>query len=179
MKSISVAVWCTLLLVVPVSTIGAQESTLRRGFRDIQLGSTFQEAQERLASEGAFAYRGEPDLSMSLSRSESVIDSEGRGFVDRGLLQFSSDRLYILTLYLDQTQLDYFQMFEQLVSRYGDPPELTPRWARWEDDRTRIELERPLTVRYLDRQVLQELGSRVGIERAIGSEERDRFLEEF
>ncbi len=169
------------LAVIPVGRVVAQdrEAALRRGFREIRLGAPFEEVEERLLADTAFAYRGPADVSLRLSDGQTVIDSRGRVFVDRGLFQFADGRLYTMALYINRDRLDYFQLFEQLRARYGDPIDLDPQRAFWEDETTRIELERPLTVRYLDLAVFE---TRRGAERALEAADdiaREQFLEEF
>ena len=165
-------------LSVPVWSQTTQV-TLRRGFRDVTLGLPFAQVQERLAADSAFNYRGEPDVSMRLSDGEFVIDTRGRVYVDRGIFQFANGSLYSIALYLDRSHLDYFQVYEQLRTRYGEPTDLDPQRALWQDTATHIELERPLTVRYLD---LATFEARRQDQRTLDAAEdvaRDQFLQEF
>lgn len=155
------------------------EPVLLRGFRTIELGLDFDTAEERLSDDAAFAYRGAPDVSLQLSDGQTVIDTDGRGFVTRALLQFDDGILYILTLYLDTSRLDYFTLFEQLRNRYGNPRDLDPQRAWWDDGSTRIELERPLTVRYLDLQRFEARRAGRAATRAAEEVSRDEFLEAF
>lgn len=172
------------MLLVLGGTVWAQtgETTdvaLRRGFRDITLGMPFAAVQQALGRDAGFDYRGEPDVSMRLSDAEQVIDTRGRVFVDRGIFQFAEGSLYSFSLYLDRSRLDYFQVFNQLSQRYGDPVELDPQRAFWQDRATRIELERPLTVRYLDRAVFEERRQAQRTLEAVEDVTREQFLEEF
>ena len=169
------------LAVASRGSVAAQDrrTELRRGFREIQLGATFEEVEGHLLADTAFVYRGQADVSLRLSDGQTVIDSRGRVFVDRGLFQFADGRLYTMALYINRDRLDYFQLFERLRARYGDPIDLDPRRALWEDERTRIALERPLTVRYLDLAVFE---ARRGAERVLEAAEdvaREQFIEEF
>lgn len=152
---------------------------LERGYRRIRLGSPFSVVQDRLSEDVNFSYRGDPDVSLSLSDSQQVIDSRGRGYIERGLFQFHEDRLYVITLYLDRRRLDYFQLLNRLQERYGPPQDLDPRRTVWEDGRTRIELERPLTVRYLDLETFLERRSERETMRALEDVTREGFLEDF
>lgn len=158
--------------------VEAQEP-LQRGFRAIQLGISQDQAGELLIEDPSFLYRGQPDVSIALTRNEPVIDTRGAGFVSRGLLQFTDDRLYILTLYLNQQQLDYFVMYEQLRERYGEPQELDPQRSLWDDGRTRIELERPLTIRYIDLDVFEQRRQERRTLRATQAVTREEFLQNF
>jgi hypothetical protein len=154
-------------------------SVLERGYRQIRLGTPFAVVQDRLSEDESFFYRGDPDVSLSLSDSQQVIDSRGRGYMERGLFQFYDGALYVITLYLDRRQLDYFQLFARLQERYGPPSDLDPRRAVWEDEETRIELERPLTVRYLDLETFLARRTVRDTARAFEDVTRERFLEDF
>ena len=132
-----------------------------------------------LQSDPAFQYRGEPDVSLRLSDGGSVIDTRGRVYVDRGIFQFHEEQLFAIALYLDRSRLDYFQLYEQFRDRYGEPFDLDPRRALWEDQQTRIELERPLTVRYLDLETFEARRRDSRTEQAAEDITRERFLEEF
>lgn len=166
-----------LLLFAGTNLFG--ETNLRRGFRDLQLGLSYEKTQDILISDSGFSYRGDPDLSISLSTSESIIDTPGRGFIERAVLQFADDTLVGISLYLSQATLDYFRLFEQLRSRYGEADDLNPEWSKWEDSTTRILLERPLTVRYFDLSYLNRIGEERSVQEAIQSQRREDFLNEF
>lgn len=170
----------TIFLVTPPFVV-AQDAgiTLRRGFREIRLGDTFDTVESAVVGDSAFSYRGRPDITMRLSDGDRVIDTRGRGYVDRGLFTFTDERLYTITLYLNRERLDYFQLFDQLSTRYGDPGDLDPQRAVWEDEATRIELERPLTVRYLDLETFREKRQQAQTQEAIEDVTREQFLEEF
>lgn len=172
-----------LLLVILTGSLFAQNVDetldLRRGFGNLDLGISFAAAQELLRESPYFLYRGEPDISLRLSDAGTVIDTRGLGYVQRGLLQFESGHLYQLTLYLNPSRLDYFQVFEQLRRRYGDPRDLNPRRSLWEDESTRIELERPVTVRYLDLSTFEERRRDRQQLRALEDVTREEFLREF
>lgn len=184
LRSIMLLVCFTIGSVVhlPAQEVGTQgdvETTLRRGFRNLLLGTPFGEVQELLQNDPAFQYRGEPDVSLRLSDGGTVIDTRGRVYMDRGIFQFHEAQLFAIALYLDRSRLDYFQLYEQFRERYGDPVALDPRRALWEDGQTRIELERPLTVRYLDLETFEARRRETRTEEAAEDITREQFLEEF
>lgn len=158
---------------------GGAEPSLRRGFREILLGTPFERTQELLQADAAFQYRGEPDVSLRLSDGGNVIDTRGRVYMDRGIFQFHEGQLFSIALYLDRSRLDYFQLYEQFRDRYGEPVDLDPQRAFWEDDVTRIELERPLTVKYLDLETFQARRQNTRTQEAAEDVAREQFLEEF
>ncbi|POQ98202.1 hypothetical protein AU468_14295 [Alkalispirochaeta sphaeroplastigenens] len=172
-----------LVLFLPIFlAVGGQafsQESLQRGFRELLLGLPFETIQDRLKEDLSFSYRGEPDVSMSLTSGEYVIDVRGRRYLERGLFQFHQEELYIITLYPNPQLLDYFQIFERLRSRYGEPRDLDNRRAFWEDGITRIELERPLVVRYLDLQRFLERRQERRTRETLEDLSREQFLESF
>lgn len=167
-----------MLTLAIVASVHGQEAELQRGFSSLTLGMSLDEAKSVLADDPYFAYRGDPDVSFLPERDLPVIAVDGRTFVARGLLQFTDDALTILTLELDRGRLDYFSVYESLVSQYGEPIELDPRSARWEDGATRITLERPLVVKYLDVASFEARVDSGRMEESLDAVARDRFLDE-
>lgn len=176
---------CVVVTTVLLSVLGlsvmAQDAglVLRRGYREIVLGMEFEATQSALQAESSFFYRGPADVSLLPSDGEYMIDSTGRGYIDRGLFQFHEGRLYSIAVYMNNRRLDYFQLFEQLRGRYGDPIDLDPDRAIWEDGATRIQLERPLTVRYLDLETFLDRRNETGRLDSAARMSRDDFLSEF
>lgn len=173
-------VLCWLSALAPALT--AQETPasqpLQRGFSSLELGMSLEAAQRALEGDESFAYRGEPDVQF-LPRTETpIIETAGRAFIDRAVLQFHEEELYILSLLLDRTRLGYFAVYEGLVEQYGTPTRLDPSQAVWEDDQTRVSLERPLTVKYLDLATFTGIVDSGRMEEALDEITRERFLEQ-
>ncbi|GAB4221584.1 MAG: hypothetical protein Kow009_11550 [Spirochaetales bacterium] len=127
---------------------------LKRGFDTLQLGMTMEETEDRLKKSPYFDYRGPKDVSFLPLRSEPVIDTEGMRYIQRGIFQFQDDRLITIILYLNPKYIDYPSLFQHLSFRYGSPSYLDPRSCYWEDGSTRVALEKPLTIKFVDRKVL-------------------------
>ncbi len=167
------------LLVTSGAVVGqATNPSLQRGFSEIELGMSLTATQESLRADGYFSYRGEPDVSFSPAGNEPVIQSAGRSFVDHGLFQFEADSLYIITLVLDRERIGYFSVYESLVGQYGEPDSLDPQTAVWEDGRTTLRLERPLSVKYIDTETFQRIVEEGVLEESLEEVTRERFLEE-
>ncbi|MFP4375512.1 MAG: hypothetical protein ACLFP4_00585 [Spirochaetales bacterium] len=168
------------VLLLASGTVAAQSTNtpIQRGFSDIELGMSLSASQESLRSDAYFAYRGEPDVSFSPAGNEPVIQAQGRSFVDSALFQFEDDELYIITLVLNQERLGYFSVYESLVAQYGEPDSLDPETAVWEDDRTTLRLERPLSVKYIDSEIFARIVAEGVLERSLEEVTREQFLEE-
>ncbi len=146
------------------------------GFADIRLGLDRELVQSRLQGSSYFLYRGDPDVSMLPSTNRSVIETEGRTFVDRAFFQFSDNALYIIILQLSRARMDHYTVYQTLSERYGEADFVGPREISWEWEDVRLSLERPLTVKYLDRPVFEALREEAQVQRSIREVTRDSFL---
>jgi len=138
----------------PEATDSRSSPSLNRGIEDLQLGKTLDDIQEALKKSPYFNYRGPKDVSFLPLRSEPVIDTEGMRYIQRGIFQFREGRLVTIILYLNPKYLDYPTLFQHLVSRYGSPVYLDPKSCFWEDRETRVALEKPLTIKFVERNIL-------------------------
>lgn len=169
-----------LLLLLP-GAVHPQEETeeLDRGFGNLELGLSLEETRQRLQGNSNFMYRGAPDVSFRPFDQEESIETEGRGYMERGAFHFFEGELYIITLFLDRERIDYFTLYRTLLEKYGEPSELSPRRASWETAETTVILERPLTVKYIERERFEERIAEGRIEESIRTESRRNFLEQF
>jgi hypothetical protein len=99
--------------------------------------------------------------------------------MERGAFLFEEDFLYIITLFLNRERLDYFTIYRTLQSKYGDPDDLSPEAAIWEDEATRMSLERPLTVKYVDLDRFEAQIEEGEMGESLRAQMREIFLEQF
>jgi hypothetical protein len=164
----------------PAASAAEQSAVeLPSGFRDIVLGLSFQAVKDRLQEDPYFDYRGEPDVSLRRTPNRQVIETDGYLFIDRAFFQFFEDRLYTIILRLDPRRIDYFTMYRQLTSKYGPPDSLNPTEAVWESVETRMALERPVVVKYLELPTFRRLQRTGRADESLDRLSRDRFLEQF
>jgi len=154
--------FCLLLIPVFLLPLSAQEaaagsggspSPLSRGFREVTLGLSLEETKAKLLEDPWFLFRGDPDVSLLASPNESLIDCPGASYISRALFQFDEKTLYTISLVLDEQRVDYYSLFTSLRDKYGEFQSLSPQMVVWDDGVTRISLERPLTVKYIDREI--------------------------
>lgn len=124
---------------------------LPRGFRSISLGMGLDQVKQALKSDPLFLYRGDPDVSFLPQTRQYLIECAGATFLRRAYFQFSDSRLYIMILMLDPQKLDHFSLYSAFTAKYGGPSSLNPQETVWQSDAVRFSLERPLTVKYIDR----------------------------
>lgn len=142
------------VLVYPQAPDTNTLPVLNRGIEELQLGRTLEAIQEALKKSPSFSYRGPKDVFFLPLRPEPVIDTEGMRYLKRGIFQFQEGRLVTIILYVNPKYLDYPTLFQHFNSRYGAPQYLDPKSCFWEDRDTRLALEKPLTIKFVDRNIL-------------------------
>ncbi|MGM0674963.1 MAG: hypothetical protein ACQETQ_09730 [Spirochaetota bacterium] len=152
---------------------------LPSSFSGVTLGMDVETVKERLLEAPDFSYRGDPDVTLTPDREQQLIEVEGIDFVDRAFFQFEDKELYIMIVHLNREQLDYFTMYTNLSSKYGEPAVFHPSHVVWESDDLRLSLERPLTVKYISRPVFERLVENGRMERSRRDLSREQFLEQF
>ena len=167
----------SLLLVCFSYFLLAQD--LPMGYKEIQLGQTVEEVREILEKDSSFGFRGERDVSLLPTEERVLIETSGSSFFDRCWFQFYEGKLYSIILNINPERMDYFSMFKTFTQKYGGPTFLNPSKSEWKNDIVLLSLEKPLTVKYLDIKVFNELQE--VSEKATSTEDylRKRFLESF
>jgi hypothetical protein len=141
----------------PTGTSAAEERDLPRNFRSINLGMGLDELKTALQKDGIFNFRGDRDVSFLPSKEQSLVETTGYSFVRRAFFQLREGELFIMAFTLNTGLVDHYSVFTSLVEKYGQPGSLSPQQAIWETGTTRLALERPLTVKYIDMTVFNEI----------------------
>lgn len=152
---------------------------LPAAFRGLRLGMEIEAVKENLKEDGYFHYRGEPDVTLLPRPNYSVIECEGASFIKRGFFQFHEKKLFIIILLLNNEKIGYYSLYTTLREKYGEPDYLDPEQMVWENEEVRMSLERPLQVKYIDRDVFETLKKEGEAEESMERVMRDRFLNEF
>jgi len=163
----------------PAAASAAEPSSgdaVPRSFRGVELGMSMDEVKAALASDGLFAYRGDPDVSLLPRPDESLIEVSGVSFVRRAFFQFYDGRLFVMIFALNEREMDHYSVFTTLSAKYGKPDALSPSESVWEDGATRLSVERPLAVKYIDLAVFNELKAAGSAERSYEEILRSDFL---
>jgi hypothetical protein len=110
-----------------------------------------------LQKDGLFQFRGDRDVSFLPLKEQNLVETTGFSFVRRAFFQLHGGAVFIMALSLDPALIDHYSVFTTFVSKYGEPVRLDPKQAVWENEETRVSIERPLTVKYIDMRVFKEL----------------------
>jgi hypothetical protein len=149
------------------------------GFRGYELGMGLDQVKELLKRDDLLSYQGDPDVSLLPLDKGSLIDVQGDSYIKRASFQFIDDSLWAMIFVLDGQRLDYYSVFKPMGDKYGKPGKIDPQETVWEDGATRMSIERPLSVKYIDVAALERIRTQAGVEKAIREIMREDFLKEF
>jgi hypothetical protein len=165
----------------PGGETGEDPAALPGSFRELSLGMGLEDLKAALQRDELFYFRGDRDVSFlpSAGREQSLIETTGFSFIRRAFFQLREERLFIMAFSLDPSLVDHYSVYTSLVNKYGEPDSLDPRQAVWESETIRLSIERPLTVKYIDLGVFNEIiaESRTGTTRELF--QREEFLNGF
>jgi len=156
-----------------------QKTELPRQFRQLVLGMSLDDLKTSLLSDSYFNFRGDRDVSFLPVREQSLVETTGSSFVRRAFFQLRDAQVFIMAFTLNTAIVDHYSVFTQFVEKYGEPSYLDPGTAIWETDETRIAIERPLTVKYIDKVVFNDIVSESGLIESGQVRLRQEFLNEF
>ena len=156
-----------------------EQPVLPRQFRQLALGMSLDDLKENLIIDGYFNFRGDRDVSFLPAREQSLVETTGSSFIQRAFFQLRDGAVFIMAFTLNTEIIDHYSVFTQFAEKYGQPSWLDPRVAFWETDETRISIERPLTVKYIDKIVFDDIVNESGLIESNQVRLRQDFLNEF
>ena len=157
----------------------AEDEGLPRQFRGFSLGMNLDDLKQNLTADGFFNFRGDRDVSFLPVRNQSLVETAGLSFIRRAFFQLRDGEVFIMSFSLNTGIIDHYSVFTQFVEKYGQPVSLDPRSAIWETDETRIAIERPLTVKYIDKKIFDDIVNESGLVESGHVRQRQEFLDEF
>lgn len=156
-------------------------ASLPSGLGGVMLGMSVDEVKEALKKHHEFGYRGDRDVSLAPSDGQTLIETDARfapfSYFERCWFQFADDKLYIITINLNPEKVDHYSVFKTLCEKYGNPSQLSPRKSQWSDEHVLMSVERPLAIKYIDAKAFYEKQDAANVQKTIGEQNRDAFLE--
>jgi hypothetical protein len=153
---------------------------LPHGYRTVTLGIGIEELKEALRRDtDTYLFREDRDVYFVPLRNENYVETTGRGFVKRGFFQLKDSNVFVISLELNPDRIDYYSVFTTFRAKYGEPAAIDPQKAVWESDTVRVSIERPLTVKYIDRPVFDAILADARAGESAGTMIRENFLEDF
>ena len=156
-----------------------EKAALPVEYRGLTLGMNIDTVKQTLKQDALFGYRGDRDVSLLPTKNRSLIESAGYSFISRSWFQFYKENLYTMIFKLNTDTVDYYSVYTQFCEKYGEPASINPQRAVWEDGHTRVVIERPLIVKYIDLTVFNELISQSTTEKAAAETNRKNFIDGF
>jgi hypothetical protein len=132
-----------------------------------------------LLGDSYFNFRGDRDVSFIPVREQSLVETTGSSFIRRAFFQLRDGQVFIMSFSLNTQMVDHYSIFTQFTEKYGEPSWLDPGIAVWETDETRIAIERPLTVKYIDKVVFEDIVNESGLVESGYVRLRQDFINEF
>ena len=175
--------FAAFLLVSPV--IWAQEkgesdeNSLPMQIRELALGMSLDDLKAALLKDSLFNFRGDRDFSFLPAREENLIETTGSSFIRRAFFQVREGAVFIMSFTLNTNMVDHYSVFTTFVEKYGQPSDLNPRESVWENDDVRITVERPLTVKYIDKKVFDAILNESELVQSRRVRQSQEFLNEF
>lgn len=157
----------------------AESAPLPQSFRNFSLGMSIDELKAKLIEDSYFSFRGDPDVSYLPVTQQNLVESTGSSFIKRAFFQLKDNAVFVMSFTMNTTLIDHYSIFTTFVQKYGQPRILTPKEAIWESDTVRVSIERPLTVKYIDKRVFDGLVESSRALRSTASEMREEFLDNF
>ena len=173
-----IALFC-FLSVLSFSAF-CQSASLPEGYGSIKLGMGVDEVKAELKKNADFMYRGDRDVSLSPQTKQVLIETDATknsdSFFTRCWFQFADDRLFSITLNLNENRLSHVKVFETLSKKYGNPTTIDPKRSAWENDSVVMSLERPLTLKYMDNKKFRQMLEESGVQKTFEEKQTDEFL---
>lgn len=153
------------------------------GYRGISLGMSLDETKDALLKDSSFGYHGDRDVSLVPGTNKILIETDaesghGSVFLERCWFQFYDDELFIITININTQKMDYYSVFTTLTEKYGKPDTFSPQSATWKNDNISMSLEKPLTLKYIDTDILKNTQNYSNIENSPEEKTREMFLDE-
>jgi hypothetical protein len=156
-----------------------EKPELPRVYRELSLGMSLEDLKKALQQDELFNFRGDRDVSFLPIGEQNLVETTGFSFIKRALFQLRSGKLFAMAFTMNTELVDHYSIFTIFVQKYGEPDLLDPKQAVWESADTRIAIERPLTVKYIDMQVFNELQEAAQTKESQDLQIREDFLHGF
>ncbi|MDR2481545.1 MAG: hypothetical protein LBD07_04545 [Spirochaetaceae bacterium] len=168
-----------LNLIAQAAESSDEKTPLPTTFREFSLGMNLEDLKTSLTKDSYFAFRGDRDVSYLPVSDQNLVESAGTSFIKRAFFQLKDSAIFIMAFTMNTGMIDHYSVFTAFVEKYGQPQVLSPKEAVWEQDNVRISIERPLTVKYIDKQVFDALVDDSRVVRSRSAELREEFLDDF
>ncbi len=175
-------IFCFGILILGSAGLFAEKKPVPDGYGGVKLGMSLSDAKKALRKNTEFGYHGERDVSLLPGENRILIETDAvagheYSFLERCWFQFYNDKLYIITININRERMDHFSIFDALCKKYGEPISLSPEKSVWESDSCTMSLERPLTLKYVDKETFKLLQNKSFVSPSGTEITREMFLD--
>ena len=161
----------------PSLYVNPNPEKLPLGYRSVFLGMEFEAVKEALKKDGLYGYRGERDVSLLPGENRVLIETSSNGYAARCWFHFYENKLYTIIINFNPEKMDFYSVFTKLLEKYGEPLSLSPETVYWENADVSLSLERPVSIKYIDRRVFNALADKSGVEESAAEILRSHILD--
>lgn len=151
---------CLTLHLHALDTTSDSFEPLQNGYKSYILGMGQDEIEEELSNSSEFNIIREEILSVRMEPDTDIISTEGYGFVTRAYFHFNNEKLFQIYLIIDEQKVGYYPILKTYINKYGNPSSFSPDRAVWENNEVMVILEKPCTLKYVDKKVWDSLLSK-------------------
>ena len=161
----------------PSLYINPSPEALPAGYRSIVLGMDFEAVKDALKKDGLFGYRGERDVSLLPGENRVLIETLSTGYLARCWFQFYENKLYTIIINFNPEKIDFYSVLTELLKKYGEPASLSPETVYWQNADISLNLERPVSLKYMDMHVFNALADESSVEESAAEILRSHILD--
>lgn len=165
------------------ATIPFFAEDIPNGYKNVKLGMSLDQVKSELKKDSEFGYHGDRDVSLLPNSNNTLIETDTAetatfSHLTQCYFQFTDEKLYIITININQNKMDYYSIFTKLCEKYGKPNTFTPDAATWISESTTMSLEKPLTLKYIDNKSFESLLDQSNVQKAGNEITKEQFLDE-
>ncbi len=127
------------------------------GYKEIKLGMNIETVRGLISSMNDFLPIRDEILQIRIEPDKQILTTQGLNFVNKGYFHFHDDSLYQILIKFNSTKIGYYNLLKNLTEKYGKPIALTPKKASWENEKIRITIEKPSTIKYTDKLIWESI----------------------
>ena len=122
---------------------------LSDGYKDIKLGMSKEQVQSILEKSIEFNFKKEEILTFRLEPDTEIISTEGLSYIIYAYFHFNHNQLFQIILKLSENKIGYYYLLKKFTERFGKSTELSPTRSIWDNEKVRIIIEKPCTLKYV------------------------------
>ncbi len=146
---LKIKLFFVFLMIFIINGLTYSQEPLSDGYKNIKLGMSKEEVQNILMKSIEFNYKKEEILTFRLEPDTDIISTEGYGYIINAYFHFHQDQLFQIILKISEDKIGYYYILKNFTTRFGKSTNLSPTRSIWDNEKIRIVLEKPCTLKYV------------------------------